>query len=58
MQVDLLTVDEIQRRQNTPYKYILLIISVFSRYAYFVLLRTKRVIEVAKAIENILDQDC
>ena len=57
MQADLLTLDEIQRRHNTPYKYILLAISVYSRYAYAIPLRSKRGVEVAQAIESILEQD-
>ena len=57
LQADLLTLDEIQRRHNTPYKYILLAISVYSRYAYAIPLRSKRGVEVAQAIESILQQD-
>jgi len=57
MQADLLTLDELQRRHNTPYKYILLAISVFSRYAYAIPLRSKRGVEVAQAIESILEKD-
>jgi hypothetical protein len=57
MQADLLTLDEIQRRHNTPYKDNLLAISVFSRSAYAIPLRTKRGVEVAQAIESSLEQD-
>jgi hypothetical protein len=57
MQADLLTLDEIQRRPNTPYKYILLAISVYSRYIYVIPMRTKRGVEIAHAIESILKQD-
>ena len=57
MQMDLLTLDAVQRRHNTPYKYILVAISVFSRYAYTIPLRSKRGVEVARAIESILEQD-
>ena len=57
LQADLLTLDAIQRRQNKPYKYILLAISVFSRYSYAVPLRSKRGNEVAKALEFIFEQD-
>ena len=52
LRADLLDLDEIQRRHNAPFKYILLAISVFSRYAYVILLRSKRGDEVAKALEN------
>jgi len=58
IQADLLTLDEIQRRQNTPYKYILLAISVFSHCAHAIPLRTKRGVEVAKDKESILRPDC
>ena len=58
MQADLLTLDEIQRRHNTPYKYILVAISVLSRYAHAIPLRSKRVVEVAPALESILEQAC
>ena len=57
LQADLLTLDAIQRRHNKPYKYILLAISVFSRYAYAVPLQSKRGNEVAKALESIFEQD-
>ena len=57
MQTDLLTLDAVQRRHNAPYKYILVAISVFSRYAYAIPLRSKRGVEVARAIESILEQD-
>ena len=57
MQMDLLTLDAVQRRHNTPYKYILVAISIFSRYAYAIPLRSKRGVEVARAIESILEQD-
>jgi hypothetical protein len=58
MQADLLTLDEIQRRHNTPYKYILLAISVYSRYVYAIPLRIKRGAEVSQAIESSLKKDC
>ena len=45
------------RRHNTPNKYIILVISVFSRYPYAIPLWRKRGVEVVKAIESILDQD-
>ena len=50
-----LTLDEIQRRHNSPYKYILLTISVFSHYAYAIQLHSKRGNEVAKALESIFE---
>ena len=50
LQAHLLTLNEIQRRYNSPYKYILLAISVFSCYAYAVPLRSKRGDEVATAL--------
>ena len=55
---DLLTLDEIQRRHNEPYKYILLAFYVFSINACAIPLRSKRGDEVAKALESILEQDC
>jgi hypothetical protein len=58
MQTDLLTLDEIQWRHNTPYKYILVAISVFSHFAYAIPLRSKRDVEVAQALESILEHDC
>ena len=57
LQADLLTLDPIQKRHNKPQKYILLAISVFSRYAYSVPFQSKRGNEVAKAVESIFGQD-
>ena len=57
LQVDLLTPDEIQRRHNNPYKLILLVISVFSRYAYAVLLCSKIGDEVSSTLESAFKQD-
>ena len=42
---------------NNPYKYILLSISVTSRYAYCVPLRSKRGDEVTRALEYIFEKD-
>ena len=53
---NILTLDETQRRQNRPYKYILLSISVFSRNAYDVPLLSKRGDEVTRAPESIFEQ--
>jgi len=57
LQADLSTLDTIQRRYNSPYKYILLAISVFSHCAYASPLRSKKGDEIARAIESILGQD-
>jgi hypothetical protein len=57
LQVDLLTLDETRRRHNQSNKCILLVISVFSRDAYAILLRSKRGDKVARALEIILEQD-
>jgi len=59
MQAYLITLDEIQRRHNSPYKYIPLSISVFSPayaigIAFAIAFWKKRGFEVAKAIESIL----
>jgi hypothetical protein len=58
VQADLLTLDEIHMRHNSPYKYIPIGISVYSHYAYAIPLRTKRGVEVAQAIESILEKVC
>ena len=39
LQTDHLTLDKIQRRHNSPCKYILIAISVFSNYRYTITLR-------------------
>ena len=57
MQADLMTLDEWQRQNNKPYKYILFAISIFSRYSYAILLKSKRGEEIAIALETILHRD-
>ena len=52
-QADLLTLDKIQRRYNSSYKYILLCIY----YAYVILLRSQRGDEVDRALESVFELD-
>ena len=41
---------------NRPYRYILVVIDSFSRYAWTRALKTKTAVESAKALESILDE--
>ena len=52
-----LTLNEVHRLRNSPYKYNLLAICIFSRYAYTVPLRSKRGDLVYKALESIFEHN-
>lgn len=56
-QADLLVLDKLHVKHNKPFRYILLVVSIFSRYAIGLPLKSKTGSEVAKALDTILSNE-
>lgn len=56
-QADLLVLDKLHVKHNKPFRYILIVVSIFSRYANAIPLKSKTGAEVAKALDTILTQE-